>query len=189
MKCRLVLLVLLLVSASADLYAQLPELSIGDRVRLRAATLSPKPTVGHVDALHADALVFVTVEQGVRSRHRLAFDEIDKLERSEGVRRNIARSASRGAVRGAMAGAVAGGTLVLLSAAAGLDSEYQSADLALILSFILAPRFVLYGLVLGTATGTVYGLLSKSEQWKRIPLGLTHSARANGLTLTIPLGR
>ncbi|MGD2217081.1 MAG: hypothetical protein PVJ64_10000 [Gemmatimonadales bacterium] len=176
-------LVLMLLAAGAPARAQTDvasQVSVGDRVRVRAEHWKSSWWVGTVAALGSDTLVVRRED----STDTLAFPiaTIGKLEVSRGRKSNFLP----GLAYGALGGALFFGSIGLLSGDDPEDSfiRLTAADKALI--------GAAFGAGLGAVLGGFFGAVSHRDRWESVPLdrvAVDLSVRHDGgVTLSLAYG-
>ncbi len=164
------LVVALVLTASVDLAAQQEStVAPGSRIRVSAPTVSSRPIVGEVVAVHSDTLV-IDASAWVRGRtqwERLEEAEIPlgsltRLEVSQGKKSNV----GKGALIGGLVGAGVG--LALGLAASAEDSEGFAPVGPEGAGDVLGVSAIMGGL--GAGIGALIGAISPGERWKEVPL-------------------
>jgi len=163
----------LLLIASASV-ASTVRLSVGDRVRITARSVAPKPMIGRI--VYGDLLqVTIALDGGkgdsAEVTRGVAWESIDQIQRSLGKRSSVRRTALEGAAVGFALGA-------LFHAAADDDADH--------------PSFLTYSLGGAAAFGILgasLGLYLSNEKWEQLPLdsrvGLRFGAPSTSLALGI----
>ena len=151
-----------------------PVLKRGDRVRVRAPSVSGGPFIGTLVALETDSLVV----QGGTSTRRLALASIAHLDISRGRRSHTVMGAGIGFLVGAGVGTV----WILSSYGGGGDCDPVGPCIALACAFLGGG---------GAVVGAVTGALIRTERWAEVPLGHLRLSLTPGtgraLTLTASL--
>jgi hypothetical protein len=136
---------------------------VGERVRVTSVS-GGEPVVGELASYRADA---VEIRDSTGVVHSVPLDEIDRVQRSLGVRSGAGRGAGMGAVLGLLAGGATG--LVLIH---GFCSGHEDCSAT---SYAGGAALVgLAGLVGGLGIGALIGSASSSEKWADVSLGDDH---------------
>jgi hypothetical protein len=155
---RLVTIVALVsLVAASPLGAQESETLLGPSSRVRVWPAgSSKPVIGVLHRLDADS---VAVGTSGASLLLLARDSVARLDVSRGVHANTWRYMKNGALIGGAVGAL--GSVVAVFATEADQSGYLLAGVVALTGG---------GAVAGALLGTVAGVTSRSEQWRRVSL-------------------
>jgi hypothetical protein len=148
-------------------------LSVGDRVRVTARAIDPKPMVGRI--VYADPLQFTIALDGADSAatRGVPWESLNALERSEGRRSNVGKGAALGGLA-AFVGTVA---------AFGIGDQGTND---------LGGGAALGGIVLfsaaGAAIGAGIGALTHSEHWTSLPIDSRVGLQLGAPSMPLALG-
>lgn len=147
-------------------------LSMGDRVRVLARSIDPRPMVGRI--VYADPLQMTIALDGpdTSATRGVAWESLNSLERSEGQGSHWRRGALYGGVVG----------LVAMSTVIGIDDSGSNWDGGAAVAGILG------GAVGGAAIGAGIGALIHSEHWESLPLNSRVGLRLGGPSTLFALG-
>ncbi len=131
--------------------AQLSSLSPGDRIRITAPKMFVQPLIGQFTKIHSDSLLF-----SFGSKHFVVpFQNIEKIEISQGYNRNTKK--------GALIGAITGG--LSLGLAAYTDASKNKGGWEIINPGKAFTGGFVTGAVVGAGLGAVVGRGIRSENW------------------------
>lgn len=130
-----------------------PGQNIGDRVRV---TVAEGRVTGTISRINERKLIIATQKNTSSS---IAIDEIKRLERSLGKRRN----GGKGLIIGGVLGTVGG---ILLGTVVSLDED----DVIFFSGIFDGVHAGMVWGIIGSASGLVIGSLTKTEKWERVQI-------------------
>jgi len=183
MKCLNVVLVIILlvqVGYTPCVAQEIPAVTIGDRVRIKALSVSWRPLAGSIVTLNADSLILKLDKEDIPLA--IPHASVTKLEVSRGKERNAGKGAGIGLLIGAGVGALAG-----ISAGDDCSSGqflcFSGPQKALILG--------VEGGGIGFLSGAFIGFFILTNRWEEVPLDRLRLSltpqRQGGLALSASL--